>query len=85
MDVLPEASSVFFPRQPSLTCRITQGNEQYGSQRYWDDRYAREAKGTTFDWFKRWTDLCDVLAPHLPDKTARICMLGCGNSSSCAV
>jgi len=40
----------------------------------------REAE-TTFDWFKSYQDVGHLLRPALPDKTARILMLGCGNST----
>jgi hypothetical protein len=40
----------------------------------------REAQ-VTFDWFKTYEDVAHLLRPVLPDKTARILMLGCGNST----
>jgi EEF1A lysine methyltransferase 4 len=40
----------------------------------------REAQGT-FDWFKSYEDVAHLLRPLLPDKTARILILGCGNST----
>jgi hypothetical protein len=40
----------------------------------------REAE-TTFDWFKSYKDVAHLLRPALPDKTVRILMLGCGNST----
>src|ERR1700755_2263853 len=36
----------------------------------------REAQ-VTFDWFKSYEDVADLLRPLLPDKTARILVLGC--------
>ena len=35
----------------------------------------------TFDWFKSYEDVAQLLRPLLPDKTARILILGCGNST----
>lgn len=46
-----------------------------------DQRYAQEAEDVTFDWFKKYEDVVHLLHLVLPDKTARILMLGCGNST----
>jgi hypothetical protein len=43
--------------------------------------FGREAEDATFDWFKRYEDVAHLLHQVLPDKTARILMLGCGNST----
>lgn len=40
----------------------------------------REAQ-VTFDWFKSYEDVAHLLRPALPSKTARILILGCGNST----
>ena len=40
----------------------------------------REAQ-VTFDWFKSYEDIAHLLRPVLPDQTARILILGCGNST----
>jgi hypothetical protein len=40
----------------------------------------REAQ-VMFDWFKSYEDVAHLLRPLLPDKTARILILGCGNST----
>ncbi|KAH9976077.1 S-adenosyl-L-methionine-dependent methyltransferase [Russula compacta] len=55
-------------------------NEEYGTREYWDQRYAQEAE-VTFDWFKSYKDVAHLLRPVLPDTSARILMLGCGNST----
>lgn len=34
-----------------------------------------------FDWFKKYSDIREHLAPLIPNKDARILMLGCGNST----
>ena len=43
--------------------------------------FVREAEDATFDWFKKYEDVAHLLHQVLPDKTARILMLGCGNST----
>jgi len=35
----------------------------------------------TFDWFKSYQDIAHLFRPVLPEKNARILMLGCGNST----
>ncbi|KAF9245351.1 S-adenosyl-L-methionine-dependent methyltransferase [Melanogaster broomeanus] len=55
-------------------------NQDYGTKAYWDSRYSQEAPDSTFDWFKSYADLACHIRPLIPDKTARILMLGCGNS-----
>ena len=40
----------------------------------------REPEQSSFDWFKSYSDIADLLRQYIPDKTARILMLGCGNS-----
>lgn len=40
----------------------------------------REDPDTSFDWFKSYADLATHIRLFIPDKTARILMLGCGNS-----
>ncbi len=41
----------------------------------------REAEGSSFDWFKSYADIVDIIRELIPDKNARILMLGCGNST----
>jgi hypothetical protein len=36
---------------------------------------------TTFDWFKTYSDLKPLLNEAIPNRDAKILMLGCGNSS----
>ncbi|KJA28183.1 hypothetical protein HYPSUDRAFT_156631 [Hypholoma sublateritium FD-334 SS-4] len=55
-------------------------NEEYGTKEYWDQRYSEEANGETFDWFKSYADLAEILHVLIPEKSAKILMLGCGNS-----
>ncbi|EIW79149.1 S-adenosyl-L-methionine-dependent methyltransferase [Coniophora puteana RWD-64-598 SS2] len=60
---------------------LPQNNSEYGTKTYWDLRYREEAPDATFDWFKSYADIADVLRQYIPDKSARILMLGCGNST----
>lgn len=41
----------------------------------------READGATFDWFKSYSDIAHILHDVVPDRSSRILMLGCGNST----
>ena len=40
----------------------------------------REGGEETFDWFKTYADLADLIHEVIPDRASRILMLGCGNS-----
>ncbi|TIB95233.1 hypothetical protein E3Q18_03872 [Wallemia mellicola] len=51
----------------------------YMTQEYWDERYTKD--NGDFDWFKKYSDIREHLAPLIPNKDARILMLGCGNST----
>ncbi|GBE89613.1 S-adenosyl-L-methionine-dependent methyltransferase [Sparassis latifolia] len=55
-------------------------NEEYGSKEYWDQRYSQESDDASFDWFKSYDDVADIMRSIIPNKDARILMLGCGNS-----
>ncbi|TKY85561.1 hypothetical protein EX895_005723 [Sporisorium graminicola] len=55
-------------------------NEQFSEREYWEQRYADESE-QDFDWFKTYDDLKDVFDDLIPNRTARILMLGCGNST----
>lgn len=55
-------------------------NEEYGTEVYWDKRYEQEAEEASFDWFKTYADVANDIRKHIPNKAARILMLGCGNS-----
>ncbi|WWC67866.1 uncharacterized protein I206_101783 [Kwoniella pini CBS 10737] len=65
-------------------------NEGYGTHEYWEQRYANEADGTTFDWFLSPTYLLplfeELTSSNLDKgkgkgKETRILTLGCGNSA----
>lgn len=55
-------------------------NEQFSEKSYWEQRYADETE-SDFDWFKTYDDLRPLFDELLPDRSARILMLGCGNST----
>nr|GAT49627.1 predicted protein [Mycena chlorophos] len=47
-----------------------------------DERYAQEtASDASFDWFKSYADLAPLIRGLIPDKNAKVLMLGCGNST----
>ncbi|KAH9913991.1 S-adenosyl-L-methionine-dependent methyltransferase [Epithele typhae] len=60
---------------------LPQKNEEYGSKEYWDQRYNLESEEQSFDWFKSYADVADLLREIVPVKSSRILMLGCGNST----
>ncbi|KAK0217761.1 S-adenosyl-L-methionine-dependent methyltransferase [Armillaria fumosa] len=60
---------------------LPEKNEQYGTKDYWDQRYQAESDVGSFDWFKKYSDIADLLRELIPDKTSKILMLGCGNST----
>jgi hypothetical protein len=41
----------------------------------------REDANTTFDWFKTYAELKPFINEAIPDKQAKVLILGCGNSS----
>jgi len=53
-------------------------NQDYGTKEYWNQRYLEEG---SFDWFKSYADLAELLHTLIPSKSSRILMLGCGNST----
>ncbi|KAH9920813.1 S-adenosyl-L-methionine-dependent methyltransferase [Amylocystis lapponica] len=60
---------------------LPHSNEEYGTKEYWDQRYSQESDNASYDWFKSYADVADIIRELIPDKTARILMLGCGNST----
>ncbi|SJX64996.1 related to SEE1-probable lysine methyltransferase [Sporisorium reilianum f. sp. reilianum] len=54
-------------------------NEQFAEREYWEQRYADESE-QEFDWFKNYDDLKELFDELIP-RSARILMLGCGNST----
>ncbi|TRM60752.1 S-adenosyl-L-methionine-dependent methyltransferase [Schizophyllum amplum] len=55
-------------------------NEEYGTKAYWDARYSKEAEEPNFDWCQNYANVAETFRELIPDKAARILMLGCGNS-----
>ena len=41
----------------------------------------RESEDSSFDWFKSYADVADIMRELIPDKSSRVLMLGCGNST----
>nr|CRX79111.1 hypothetical protein ls5930a1_00147 [Leucosporidium scottii] len=60
---------------------LPEHNSAYGTQEYWDERYAREAPDATFDWLKKYEDMKPYIHQFVPDRSKRILHLGCGNST----
>jgi len=56
-------------------------NQDYGTKEYWNQRYLEEGHNESFDWFKSYSDLAELLHALIPNKSSRILMLGCGNST----
>ncbi|KAF8817463.1 S-adenosyl-L-methionine-dependent methyltransferase [Phlegmacium glaucopus] len=56
-------------------------NQDYGTKEYWNQRYLEEGHNESFDWFKSYADLAELLHLLVPSKSSRILMLGCGNST----
>ncbi|KZV93125.1 hypothetical protein EXIGLDRAFT_709983 [Exidia glandulosa HHB12029] len=55
-----------------------QNNKRYQEKEYW----ARPSSDDGFhEWFKGYTDLQAIYEEIVPDRSARILMLGCGNSA----
>ncbi|KAJ3872636.1 S-adenosyl-L-methionine-dependent methyltransferase [Lentinula edodes] len=59
---------------------LPKSNDQYGTKQYWNQRYAQEDDDASFDWFKSYSEIADILQSLIPEKHSRILMLGCGNS-----
>jgi EEF1A lysine methyltransferase 4 len=46
-----------------------------------DARYQSEGPNASFDWFKTYTQIRDILLDVIPNRSSKILILGCGNSS----
>ncbi|KAI0352160.1 S-adenosyl-L-methionine-dependent methyltransferase [Trametes cingulata] len=64
-----------------MTDILPKKNEEYGTKEYWDQRYSQESDDSSFDWFKSYSDIAEIIRELVPDKSSRILMLGCGNST----
>jgi ubiquinone/menaquinone biosynthesis C-methylase UbiE len=51
---------------------------EYKKQSYWDSRFLKEEE---FDWLGKYSDIKDYVAEYMKDKSMRIMVLGCGNST----
>ncbi|KAL0240466.1 hypothetical protein I308_106260 [Cryptococcus tetragattii IND107] len=69
----------------NIEANLPPTNEGYGTHEYWEERYAKESDGRTFDWFLSPSYLIpffeELTAGIDTGKDARILMLGCGNSA----
>ncbi|KAG9001212.1 hypothetical protein FRB90_011658 [Tulasnella sp. 427] len=54
-------------------------NEEYSTKAYWEKRY--EDDEGMFDWFKSYSDIKKILNEIIPERSSRILILGCGNST----
>merc|ERR1712146_47980 len=59
---------------------------------YWEQAYAGQKYGETFDWYAQWSEKTEVGGPTLAEivrnllpKESKILMLGCGNSDMSAL
>lgn len=51
----------------------------FSSRDYWDQRYSREAAGSTYEWYQGWPGLSTILSKYIR-KEDRILVLGAGTS-----
>ncbi|KAG8974922.1 hypothetical protein FRC05_006599 [Tulasnella sp. 425] len=54
-------------------------NEEYSTKAYWEKRYASDEG--SFDWFKSYADIKDLIHELIPQQSSRVLVLGCGNST----
>mmetsp|Transcript_31680 Transcript_31680/g.53229 ORF Transcript_31680/g.53229 Transcript_31680/m.53229 type:complete len:273 (+) Transcript_31680:133-951(+) len=47
---------------------------------YWDARYKKDSCGV-FDWYQSYSALKPIVNKYIPDKNAKILMVGCGTSN----
>ncbi|KAJ3110863.1 hypothetical protein HDU96_006227 [Phlyctochytrium bullatum] len=59
---------------------LPQQNSEYREQSYWESRYENLDGKDPFDWCQTYDLVKDLLEKHIPDKSSRILMLGCGNA-----
>ncbi|KZT43228.1 S-adenosyl-L-methionine-dependent methyltransferase [Sistotremastrum suecicum HHB10207 ss-3] len=60
---------------------LPNSNSEYATREYWEDRYRKEGPAATYDWFKTYADISEIIHQIIPDRASRILMLGCGNST----
>lgn len=60
------------------------GSELYTSKDYWEYRFKPKAAGgggdEDFEWLASWGDLSGIVQLVIPDKTAKVLLVGCGSS-----
>lgn len=64
-------------------CTLRRPHRHFSSSRHASVFLAlsREPESSSFDWFKRYSDIADIMRELIPDKSSRVLMLGCGNST----
>ncbi|PWA03447.1 hypothetical protein BB558_000381 [Smittium angustum] len=60
---------------------LPKNNDEYSTKVYWDERYSKTDHNVVFDWFKTYSEIKGLVNSAIPNKQAKILMLGCGNSS----
>eukprot|EP01107_Rhizomastix_libera_P003679 TRINITY_DN16344_c0_g1_i1.p1 TRINITY_DN16344_c0_g1~~TRINITY_DN16344_c0_g1_i1.p1 ORF type:complete len:255 (-),score=44.11 TRINITY_DN16344_c0_g1_i1:13-777(-) len=72
-----------FRSQPRVSHEGEVDNTEYSKPEYWEKRYVKESaqQGFRYDWLAPFRLLKPVLESNLPDKKAKILLVGCGNST----
>lgn len=75
----PCADSIKFAREDRYRkCEIWRRSHTNGLA---EPPFNREGPAATYDWFKTYADISEIIHQIIPDRTSRILMLGCGNST----
>jgi len=56
---------------------IAEHNREYNRQEYWEKRFADEEE---YDWLAEYEHVRHLIHKYLPDRKARVLIVGCGNS-----
>lgn len=56
------------------------GSLDYGSLEYWENRYDKQGRNVTFDWYFDLKSIWSTFQHYLPQNDPLILDLGCGNS-----
>jgi len=80
----PSLPSSPFPSSSSYHPPLPPSNRSYGTRSYWNERFSVEP---TFDWLVTFSDIKALIdrtvasrCPSLDKRTARVLLVGCGNS-----
>lgn len=55
----------------------------YGDPKYWEERYDKQGKETTFDWLENYNSIKPLIEELSISKKGKILNLGCGNAEIC--